>query len=214
VGPSVIHKQALEFIGSKTELFRSGDVRFAFEMVSKAANFCMESLTKTELNATPDPDVPLIKLPAVFAVFKSEDNRVKTAINELPTTGQALLVILSTLAEEETQYATVLMLKNFASSVSIRGNDVMSSEDFVFLLSTLCDNGLVEVGGKSFDSLTLSDISNCQVRLGRSLDEVKAVVNDELCKNSVLAEVRDKVRQHRNRFKAENHENPTRGKKK
>lgn len=212
MGPSVIHEQALQLIGAKTEQIRSGDIRFAFEMVSKAASLCMESLSETELNGTPDPSMALIKMPAVYKVFKEENDRIKTSINELPITGKALLVVLATLAEKEAQYAAVQMLKNFACSVGIKQGEVMSAENFCVMLSTLCDNGLVDVGGKELSSLTLSDISHFQVRLGQSLDEVNAVVND-LCKIPALAEVREKVRLHRSTFKEQNHENSSRGKK-
>jgi Cdc6-like AAA superfamily ATPase len=201
VGPSIIEKPALEFIASKTSQIRGGDLRFALETVRDAASLCLTSLSEADLNAVSDPDKPPIKMPIVYRIFKAENDRVKDVVNGLPQIGKAMLTVLATLSQEEVHSTTIAMLRNFANTAT---NEITSTEDFLALLSTLGDTGLIEVP-PNLESMSYGEVSKVSIKLGLSLEEVNTVVNDELCKrHRAFAELRDRVRNMRSAFKNQN----------
>jgi Cdc6-like AAA superfamily ATPase len=205
VSPSIIGKDALAFLAAKTSQIRGGDLRFAIERVSIAASMCLKSMTDSELSTVANPDKPPIKVPIFHQIFMKQNNRVKDIVRGLPASGKAMLIVLATLSQEEVHATTIRNLKNFAN-MATNNNDITSTEDFIIMLSTLCDNGLIELagGGKfEIDSKSHAELSELSIKLGLALDEVNAVVNDDLCKNHrPYAELRDKVKSNRDLFKS------------
>jgi hypothetical protein len=197
IGRSTFDKGALEFLAVKTSQIRGGDLRFALESVSDAASICLKTMSDSELSAVANPDKPPIKLQIFNQVFRKESNLVKDTVNGLPSVGKGMLIVLSTLSQEKVYSTTIRELKKFAEMVA-GNNDPTGTENFILILSTICDKGLIEiVGGGELDlaSKSHAELTERSVKLGLSLEEVNAVVNDDLCKNhQPYAALRDNVK--------------------
>ena len=131
--------------------------------------------------------------------------------------GKAILVVLATLTQEKIQKTTVGMLRDFTMEC-LGGNDdedIVSSEDFVHILSTICDKGLVSFGdtdpqGNALDGKAHTEVFAQSIELGLCLEEVVTLVDNELCKNRLFAELRDTVRSRRDLFQRESPKAPKR----
>lgn len=216
MGATTVAKPALEFVATKASQNR-GDLRYALDKIREAIDLALSSMSENDLSAAVDPGKPPIAMKHVHQAFQTEIKAVRDTVEGLPRVGKAILVVLATLTQEKIQKTTVGMLRDFTMEC-LGGNDdedIVSSEDFVHILSTICDKGLVSFGdtdpqGNALDGKAHTEVFAQSIELGLCLEEVVTLVDNELCKNRLFAELRDTVRSRRDLFQRESPKAPKR----
>lgn len=186
IGCTVVDSKAIEFIAKKVAS-SSGDARRAIEMASLAIQHRMKDLP----DPSPTSTVPLVKIPHVIQANKDTMANLQERINGQPAVGKIMLCVLISYAQAGVLECTVGELKNCVATCTAEigsDDDMLQLDDFVVLLETLVDSGLLRatINGRQGGEFrlfgrSLPEIHKQPIQLGLQLSEVEKVLESELC---------------------------------
>ena len=165
VGRSVIAPSVLQYVAKIIQSV-TGDAQKALEMAVNAVQ------RRLELTDDTDSTVGhLIKMPDAMLANKEEASNLKGRIEGQPLTGKVILCVLKTLAQAGTFKSTVGELKKYVLDCMRQSgseDEILTIEDFLVLLETPVDSGLLRV----FDDVDVKHSDDGFILSGRVLGEV------------------------------------------
>lgn len=200
VGRSVIAPSVLVYIAKKVAS-STGDARKALEM---AANTVQHRLERTNIK---DSNVgTIVTMADAVHANKEEMFNLKERIDGQPVAGKVILSVLTAYAQAGVVDSTIGELKQCVSDC-LRGNgaedEMLQMEDFLVLLETLVDNGLLRASAESqrgdgfrLVGRRLSEVHHQPIRLGIQLEESEKVLEDNL-KESYYQTLRENAKKKR-----------------
>jgi cell division control protein 6 len=199
IGNTIVPLQALQFIAKKVAN-TSGDARKALELTAGAVKECLEALQMD--HTKPSASGSLVTMRHVQSTVKRFNRNVAEIISGLPSVAKVILCVTITLAKAQVTTTTVGKLRGFVRDCMMkdRPEDMVSMEDFIILLETLADSGVLSFGkvASKVASVSQMDITEMPIRLGVQLDEVESALEKELCRDSpYFAELCDYVSRNR-----------------
>lgn len=190
VGVSTIAEPVLKLVANKVAS-TSGDARKALDMLSDVIKKCMDSISEPVLLETESG--PIVVMKHLQLVLREQTKALPVVVASLPQAAKSVLCVVTALLQGKAKKITVANLKRFAfqclSSQGIR----IDSEDFIGLLQTLQDEGLLSTEGTNFNKLSHSELLSHPICLGMQLEDVAKAVEDELCKSTFFDSIRKMV---------------------
>ena len=209
VGRLVVDPRMLQFCAKKVAS-ASGDVRQAFEMTSNAIRIRMKEIDDMDparVEELDELDDYLVGMKHGGQATREATVNFQKRIEELPLVGKMILCVTAIFAHEKVCETTVGSLKSHVTEcLQSSGNDdeILKLEDFVPLLSTLIDQGLIRASTKSnldeiFDSSRcIGDIGAEPIVLGtQSADIIKALERE--LKQPFFQRIRQVAANHKSR---------------
>lgn len=191
IGNSVVEQKVMEFIAKKVGQ-SSGDARKALEMAATAIQKCLGEIEHMDTEEIKKLDLTvdtLVKMKHAGLASREEATNLQDRISGLPLYGKLVLCALTTLTLANVCETTVGRLKRIVNDC-LTGcgleENLLQCEDFLTLLSTLVDAGLLRVSSNAtadeiFDThRCLSDVSKERIFLGMQLEDVEKALNRDL----------------------------------
>lgn len=104
-------------------------------------------------------------------------------IDGLPGTGKVVLCVVATIAKRHHGFLTLRRLRDLVSDCLLateRRDEILSTTDFLLLLDTLCDQGLLCKSEKNFSQAVLGDVMLTPIELKHPLQDVEMALEKEL----------------------------------
>jgi len=194
VGHSVVAPNALAFAAKKIAT-TSGDVRKAFELTASAIQSAMEEVQAMDPQKAQELETSgghLVLHKHVHQACRGEIINYQKRIDDLPLTGKMILCVMAIFAQAEVRETTIGELKNHATDClrdSGKEDEVLPPEDFLALLGTLIDGGLLRASSsvnldEAFDlSRGLLQIRQAPIFIGTLEEDISKALDKELNKS-------------------------------
>jgi Cdc6-like AAA superfamily ATPase len=200
VGRSVIAPNVLEYVAKKVSS-STGDARKALEMAANAVRHRLQQTTKKDLTVG-----HLVKMPNVVLANKEEATNLKERIDGQPLAGKVMLCVLTAYAQAGVLESSVGELKQCVSDcMRASGNEdeMLQMDDFLVLLETLVDSGLLRASrvaqqgnGFSLAGRMLAEVHNQPILLGIQLEELEKLLEVQL-KQAFFQNLRERAKNQR-----------------
>lgn len=178
VGREVVANTVLDYV-AKTTAKGSGDARRALEMLSRTIQSCLDQTPK---DAVIEGEIVTMK--HLLPVIQDRDASIKARVEGLPLAGKVILCVLSSIATGGVTSTSVGILRNCVRDCLHSSNsedDIVGIEDFVCIIDTLVDTGLL-IANKNLGKKLKADLYSQEIRLGDQLGEVTRLLKNELDK--------------------------------
>jgi Cdc6-like AAA superfamily ATPase len=207
IGTAVVAPNVIDYIAKKVAS-GSGDARKALEMAGNAIEHRLAQITDM---TSASVDGHLVKMPNVVQANKEEALNIKERISGLPLVGKVILCVLTSYAQAGGAVDTTIGELKQCVSECMRHtgmeDEMVQMDDFLVLLETLIDSGLLRASGGGGDRnhngngmnlsrRTLSDVHRQPIRLGIQLDDIEKVLESDL-KQTFYQKLRDHARGYR-----------------
>ena len=191
VGHTVVDPKVLQFVSKKVGS-SSGDARKALEMAASAVQLRLREIEEMDSQKTRELDStvgPLVGMKHVGQASREEATNWKDRIDGLPLTGKMMLCVITTLTQANVCTTTVGELKTFVTDcMSSNGSEeeMLGYEDFLAVLSTLVDFGLLRASSNAnldtvFDTnRMISDIFREPIHLEKQPEDIEKSLSREL----------------------------------
>jgi cell division control protein 6 len=213
VGTSVIDPNVLDYIAKKIAA-SSGDARKALELAANAVQHRLDQLLSTYGAATGMSNAavgPIVKMPNVMQASKEEAVNLKERIAGQPVVGKVILCVLTSYAHAggavDTTIGELKQCVYECMRQSGMEDEMVQMDDFLVLLETLVDSGLLRASsntamktdsgnGFNLTRRTLSDVHRQPIRLGIQLEDIEKVLESDL-KQSFFQNLRERAKNRR-----------------
>jgi len=141
---NVFHDNAISFIAKKVAS-HSGNIREALNMALSAAEKCLQQISLTDIS---DQGGPLVSVQHVAGGIRDERPTHRNLVAGLPLFSKFTLFVLKTLREDGVCCATLGSLHRSVSECCSnfqQEEDLMGFEEFIVLISTLVDMGVLRL---------------------------------------------------------------------
>jgi len=210
VGHTVVDPRVLQFVSKKVGS-SSGDARKALELASSAVQLRLREIDEMDSQKTRELDStvgPLVWMKHVALACREEATNWKDRIDGLPLAGKMMLCVITTLTQANVCTTTVGALKNSVTDcMSSTGSEeeMLGYEDFLAVLGTLVDFGLLRVSSNAnldtvFDtSRMVIDIYNEPIHLEKQPEDIEKSLSRDL-KQGFFQNLRERAIKEKSRF--------------
>jgi Cdc6-like AAA superfamily ATPase len=153
---------------------KGDDARSALDYLRLAIRQSLEQLKDDGATSTG----PLVFFKHLVKAEQEKGPSLRKRIHGLPTMGKCVLCILTTLAKDQCMKVPLRDLRRYVLSCmheTNRGDDMLTTDDFVFLVETIVDMGLLNATSRK-----LSIFENHKIELAIQPDEVVEILQEDL----------------------------------
>lgn len=191
VGTTLVEERAMQFIARKC-MQEGGDARKTLDMARAVVERCLDRVDRDAVSSSG----PLVLMKDVVAQNHAQARVVTERIEGLPQVHKFCLLVLSTLGKFQVTETTLAKLKSFVLRVA-EEDDLIQNDDFIGVLETLHDNGLLRLDQAQLSGLSMHQQMHVGIRLGYQLEDVQLAL-DKVCKGDVYERVVMAVEANRN----------------
>lgn len=201
VGHSVVAPSTLAFAAKKIAA-ASGDVRKAFELTATAIQNAMKEVKQMDPQKANEVDSTgghLVLPKHLGEASKEETTNYQDRIDGQPLTGKMILCIITIFAQAKVHETTLGELKNHVTDCLRavgKEDDILELDDFVALLTTLIDGGLLRASSSANIDNVLDvshgyhQIYQAPIFIGSLQEDIAKALDNQL-KQSYFCKIRE-----------------------
>ena len=210
IGHSVVDPRMLSLCAKKVAA-SSGDVREALEMTSIAVRKSMQAIGEmdpTTVDELTSAERHLVGMKHLSQACKRATANYQKRIEDLPLCGKMIICVTAILSQENVCETTIRELKTYVTDCLSMGgheDDILKLEDFIPLLSTLVDQGLLRASTTSSlddifaSSRSIGDIGAEPIVIGTQPEDILKALEREL-KQPFFQQIRQTAQENKKKW--------------